>query len=210
MHSHTATENICAHCGATLPPVHDAFCPECRCALEAPADNQTQPPPLISQSVVADPVSEMQEQRWVSWNVGERVLAPWESWFLYAGTIQQVSGDQAHIVFDDGDCGWVRMGQLHPLEIKAGRRVFGRWKMGQVFFPGQVVEVEGMSVRVLYDDGDEEWTKVAALRIACIPTGPDAYPTNIASGPGFFSMALGWLVPIGIVVGLALLRAGCR
>ena len=32
----------CPHCGVTLPPVIDAFCPECRERLDEAPENQTQ------------------------------------------------------------------------------------------------------------------------------------------------------------------------
>lgn len=144
-------------------------------------------------------------------HVGDRVLAPWEAMFLYAGTVDGLQGDEVHIRFDDGDCGWVQIRQIWPLEIKAGLRVFARWKMGYAFYPGEVVEVQGESVQIFYDDGDKEWTKVAALRIPCIPRGPNARPTKIASGPGFFAGLVGWIVPIGLITALVLLRGGgCR
>ncbi len=142
--------------------------------------------------------------------VGDRVLAPWEALFLYAGTVEQVQGSEACIRFDDGDRGWVQLRQLRPLEVRPGLRVFGRWKMGRAYYPGEVAAVEGERVRIAYDDGDREWTKVAALRVLCYPTGPNARPTHFGPGSSFLSGALLWIVPVGIVLVLALLRGGCQ
>jgi hypothetical protein len=142
--------------------------------------------------------------------VGDRVFAPWEAHFLYAGTVDQIQGGEAHVSFDDGDRGWVRLEQLRPLEVRPGLRVHGRWKMGAAYYPGEVVAVEGEAVRIHYDDGDREWARLAALRVLCLPAGPSARPTHFGSRPGPFPAALGWLIPVGIVLVLLLLRGGCQ
>jgi hypothetical protein len=109
---------------------------------------------------------------------GDRVWAPWDRGTLFAGTIDQVRGDEVHIHYDDGDAGWVRREQLLPLEIPVGLRVLARWKMGRHVYPGVVSQVQGERLFINYDDGDREWTTPAALLIPCQPFGPDARPTK--------------------------------
>jgi hypothetical protein len=140
---------------------------------------------------------------------GDRVWAPWQNGVLFAGSVDKVQGKEAHIHFDDGDAGWVQHEQVLPLEIPIGLPVMGRWKMGGQYYPGTVAEVQGERIRIHYDDGDKEWTKPAALALPMERFGPDARPTRtaVARAP---SQVLTWLVPIGIAVLIALIRAGCR
>ncbi len=118
------------------------------------------------------------------WRVGDRVLAPWEPQFLYAGRVAQLDGNRALIQFDDGDAGWVVAEQILPLTIPKGQKVLSRKRMGQAFFPGEIREVRGDEVLVVFADGGEEWTRVGALRIPCQPRG-GATPTQVASHLAF-------------------------
>lgn len=122
-----------------------------------------------------------------SWREGDRVLAPWEPQFLYAGKIVQIKDNEAMIEFDDGDAGWVFLDQIRTLAVERGQKVLSRRKMGPHFYPGEILEVHGESVRVGFADGhDDEWTSIAALRIPCQARGPAAAPTRVASHMAFF------------------------
>lgn len=138
---------------------------------------------------------------------GDRVWAPWNAGTLFVGTVDEVQEKEVHIHFDDGDRGWVLREQVLPLEIPVGLRVMGRWKMGTAHYPGTVAEVQGDRIHIHYDDGDKEWTKPAALAVPCQPFGPDARPTRHATR---WQPLSGWLIPIGIGLALAFMRASCR
>jgi hypothetical protein len=139
--------------------------------------------------------------------LGDRVWAPWNSGTLFAGTIEEMQGDQVHIAFDDGDGGWVFLQQLLPLEIPPGLRVAARWKNRWAYYAGTVVEVQEERILINYDDGDREWTSAAALAVFCDPSGPDARPTKVKNRA---PLLRGWLIPILIGVVWILLRASCR
>lgn len=110
------------------------------------------------------------ERSWpVNWRQGDRVLAPWEPTYLYAGTLEQVTERRALIQFDDGDSGWVDLANLQPLILKPGQRVHSRRKMGPYFFPGEIREVVGEQIFIEFDDGKEEEGTAASLRIPCQP-----------------------------------------
>ena len=91
-----------------------------------------------------------------SWKEGDRVLAPWEPHFLYVGKIAQIEGPQILVEFEDGDAGWVLMDQLRPLIVQRGQKVFCRRKMGPVFSPCEIREVNGDQVRIEFVDDQKE------------------------------------------------------
>jgi hypothetical protein len=108
---------------------------------------------------------------------GDRVWAHWNNGAFFAGTVDRIRDREAHIHFDDGDSGWVLLEQTALLEIPVGMRILGRWKMGEQFYPGVVTDIEGDNIHIRYDDGDEEWTRPAALAVLGQPGGPNARPT---------------------------------
>ena len=120
------------------------------------------------------------------WRAGDRVLAPWEPEFLYAGRVAQIDGVQALIEFDDGDAGWVTLETARKLVVKPGQRVLSRQRMSPQFFPATVDEVRGEQVLVVFADWPRpSGVAVAALRIPCLDTGPGAVPTQVASHRAF-------------------------
>lgn len=119
------------------------------------------------------------------WREGDRVLAPWEPTYLYAGTIEEVNGAKALIHFDDGDSGWVPTKYIKPLKIDVGQRVMSRRRMGPHFFPGEIREVHGEDLVVEFDDGKEESITVASLRITCAPMGQGAKQVEVHSHTAF-------------------------
>lgn len=155
------------------------------------------------------------------WQEGDRVLAPWEPMFLYAGTIKQIriddaSGDKALIEFDDGDAGWVYMFSLCTLQVRRGQRILCRRRMGPTFGAAEVLEVRGEEAHVQFDEGGKEWTTVAAFRIPCVENGPGAVGTKFsAHRPAEMSAPAGnavpsWLIWVGISILFAVVRIGCR
>jgi len=142
--------------------------------------------PEKAPAVPVQPTWQVVRTEEVRWKQGDRVLAPWEPQFLYAGTIAEIRGKQALIEFDDGDSGRVLVEQIRPLRLIAGQGVFSRRKMGPFHFPARLVECREDMVLVRFaDGGDEEWITVAALRIPCEPRGPGAEPTQLASHLAF-------------------------
>lgn len=157
------------------------------------------------------------------WQEGDDVLAPWEPTMLYPGTIKEIAvddarGNQALIAFDDGGEGWVQVYSLCPLEFKVGAQVQVRRYNGQSYHAAEVLEVSGGEVRVRYDNGGTEWTRMATLRVPCIANGPPAVMTKLASWQtlpiGEAAAAGGgvptWVIWIGIAILLAVVRVGCR
>jgi hypothetical protein len=119
----------------------------------------------------------------VAWSVGDRVLAPWEPEYLYAGTVSQIQDEDVHIDFDDGDSGWVPLSELCPLQFEVDQPVLCRKEMGALFYPATVADMSGETVHVTFDDGGDEWTTVAALRVPR-KAGPGASPTRLGAERG--------------------------
>jgi hypothetical protein len=120
-----------------------------------------------------------------TWKIGDRVLAPWEPMFLYAGTVEEVTPERALIEFDDGDSGWVELNQVQPLRVRIGQKVMSRRRMGPHFFFGEIREVEGENLQIEFDDGKEEQTTIASVRIPCEPTGRGAEHIQMKSHIAF-------------------------
>ncbi|MBI1830942.1 MAG: hypothetical protein HYR84_05760 [Planctomycetes bacterium] len=158
------------------------------------------------------------------WQEGDRVLAPWEPTFLYAGVIRQIQiddarGDQALIEFDDGGEGWVFVYSLCPFEFKVGQQAQLRRPGENQYQPVEVVEMSEGALRIRYDDGSTEWATIHTLRFPCVENGPGAVATKFApfqsaappadyapEGSGIPS----WVIWVGVWILIAILRFGCR
>lgn len=98
---------------------------------------------------------------------GDRVLARWPAeidWW-YPGVVCQADDGRLFIQFDDGDRAWLSPFEVLPLDLSEGTLVHGRWQGGTQYLPGVVAERVGDAIRILYDDGDEEWTSVSMVRL---------------------------------------------
>jgi hypothetical protein len=163
---------------------------------------------------------------------GDRVWAPWEANVLFVGVIEQVERFEAHVAFGSGQRGWVRIEQLAPYEKPLGLRVFARRSQGQ-YAVTTIDQVDGERIRVLYDNGDREWTTPDALACPCEPSGPPARPSGVGSNmptpsrqrplpvaplsqpappaPAQQSWGwLGWLIVIGVSILIRVLIASTR
>ncbi|MFN4260045.1 MAG: hypothetical protein ACK4RK_12185 [Gemmataceae bacterium] len=101
------------------------------------------------------------------WQIGDRVLARWpaEVAWWYPGIVCGTSDDFAVIQFDDGDRAQVANEEISEIDISVGSRVFGRWLGGPFYYPGLVTSRRGEAIYIRYDDGDEEWTAIAMVRV---------------------------------------------
>ncbi len=111
---------------------------------------------------------------------GTRVWATWDAAELFAGSVTKVRGEKVHIVFDDGDEGWVLLVQLLPLAIPIGLRVLRPKRWSGEFVAGTVTGVEGARVLIRDDDDNEVWSPLAGVAVPCAPIGPNARATKTA------------------------------
>jgi uncharacterized protein (TIGR03067 family) len=116
------------------------------------------------------------------WQVGDRVLAPWEAGWLYVATVEQIKDDSVLVSFCDGHSDWIKAANVRPLDLDKGSRVWAWWS--GPYYPGTVTERKGYSVHIAYDDGDEEWTELSYIRVpagastSAPPTAPSVVPSE--------------------------------
>jgi len=100
------------------------------------------------------------------WHVNDRVLAKWsgdEYW--YPATITEVNGSRYHVAFDDGDAEWTDAARITNENLVVGSRVFGNWQRRGMYYPGKITARRGDTITILYDDGDQETTTIAVVRV---------------------------------------------
>jgi hypothetical protein len=114
----------------------------------------------------------------IAWKVSDRVLANWvPEPFFYPAVVTGIRDDGIiSVAYEDGECADVLPGQVLPLELKVGAPVFARWQLGPAYYPAVIAEIRGDDLRVRYDDGSEEQTKVRYLRVLPPPPGEGADP----------------------------------
>lgn len=79
--------------------------------------------------------------------------------------MREVRGDQLLVCFDDRDLSSVAAADVRPLSVSSGTRLYGSWDGSGDFYPGTVKEVREGGLHIVYDDGDEEWTTFAMIRL---------------------------------------------
>jgi len=100
------------------------------------------------------------------WTVNDRVLVKWSGdEFWYPATITEVSGSRYHVAFDDGDEEWTDDARITAENLTVGSRVFGNWKRQGLYYPGKITARRGNTITILYDDGDQETTTIAVVRV---------------------------------------------
>lgn len=100
---------------------------------------------------------------------GDRVLAPWEPFFLYPATIQRIDANAgiALIEYDDGDTGPVRLSELQPFDIEVNTRAQARRvKFEKIYEMATIIAFQGEQVTVRYEaDDHEEEMEVTYIRL---------------------------------------------
>ncbi|MFO0796010.1 MAG: hypothetical protein U0804_00960 [Gemmataceae bacterium] len=131
---------------------------------------------------------------------GDRVLAPWEPMWLYPATVTDTDEyeELAAVAFDDGDAGRASFVLLRPIALAPGEFVAARRDRDKnKYDPATVVDVDGETVRVEYEDGRKDRMSVEYLRVPV--AGPLAQGSRV-----FAPRERGWLYPatVGGIVGM--------
>lgn len=101
-----------------------------------------------------------------AFDIGDRVMADWSGdTYYYPGTVILIEENRYFVIFDDFDREWLDTDLLRPEDIDAGSRVECRWEGDFTYYPGTVRKRVKEAIHVLYDDGDEEFTTIAHIRM---------------------------------------------
>jgi hypothetical protein len=125
---------------------------------------------------------------------GDRVLAPWEPQWLYAGTVIDTDDDEelAAVEFDDGDAARASFVLLRPIELRPGELVCARRDRDEKrYFPATVLSIDGEEVRVEYEDGERDSMGVEYIRVPV--AGPLAVGARV-----FAPWEREWLYPAAV------------
>jgi hypothetical protein len=98
---------------------------------------------------------------------GDWVLARWKGeayWF--PGVVQSRDGDWVTVAYDDGTRETLRLREVRSYDWRQGSRVQCQWNGGNDWYEGRITAMsgDGVTIDVLYDDGDRERTQTAACR----------------------------------------------
>lgn len=103
--------------------------------------------------------------------LGQLVFARWSDGYWYPGQVTGINGDNFDIRFDDGRTATVDRKGISYNSVAEGNRVEGNWLGGGTYYPGTIAYRGGNLIYIVYDDGDEEETTIARIRLAG-PPGP--------------------------------------
>jgi len=90
---------------------------------------------------------------------GDWVLGQWQGGaYWFPGVVQERSGGNVTIQYDDGTSETVPLKQVRPYTWTLGTRVECRWSGGQEWYAGKIAGMskDGTEIDVAYDDGDRE------------------------------------------------------
>jgi len=100
------------------------------------------------------------------WPRGSRCLSRWSGdAYWYPATVDDVKDGLYHVNYDDGDAEWRLEKHIRELRLKRGDRVFGNWQGKGRYYRGVIGDIKGEKLFIQYDDGDQEWTTAAKIRL---------------------------------------------
>jgi len=103
------------------------------------------------------------------WKPGDRIFAYWEAdGYWYPATITKVDGDDLYVRYDDGEDEVTSDDYVDWLSVSVGDAVESKSSQegDDLYYDGEVIEVDGDRVLVEFEDSTREWTDVANVRVA--------------------------------------------
>ncbi len=95
-----------------------------------------------------------------------RQFARWEAdGFSYVCTIEKVQDGKCYVRYADGTEEWAPRWRVGPYNLKEGDDVQANWENKGLYYPGRVTSRHGDRIHIVYDDGDEEDTTIARIRL---------------------------------------------
>lgn len=99
-----------------------------------------------------------------AWKPGDRVLGQWNDGLWYPARIAGVTGADFNISFDDGDAAVLPVSKIRKIDWRVGTKVQCNWKRGGVYYMGTITKMQGESIHISYDDGDQEDSAISICR----------------------------------------------
>ena len=98
---------------------------------------------------------------------GDWVLGRWQQGaYWFPGVVESRAGDHITIAYDDGTRETLSAHYVRRYDWALGTRVDCQWAGGVDWYPGTITAIsrDGVTLHVLYDDGDREQTRTGACR----------------------------------------------
>ena len=104
---------------------------------------------------------------------GPRQFARWEAdGFSYLCAIDKEQDGKYFIRYSDGTEEWAPTWRVAPYNVRVGDDVQANWENKGLYYPGTVTSRDGDRIHIQYDDGDEEDTTLARIRMKlALPNG---------------------------------------
>lgn len=104
------------------------------------------------------------------YSVGQLVFARWApDGHWYPGRVTRIENEDYDILFDDGETATVDKRGISYHTVTEGSRVEGDWLGGGLYYSGTITHRRGNAIHIVYDDGDEEDTTLAHIRLDAAP-----------------------------------------
>lgn len=98
---------------------------------------------------------------------GDWVLARWQNGpYWFPGVVESRNATTVSVAYDDGTRETLPTNLVRPYDWRVGSRIQCRWKGGEEWYAGAITTLssDGVTLGVLYDDGDRETTRTGACR----------------------------------------------
>ncbi|MBP7738727.1 MAG: hypothetical protein KA369_22320 [Spirochaetes bacterium] len=99
-----------------------------------------------------------------AWTTGDRILGQWSDGQWYPARITGMEGADFNVSFDDGDTAVLPASKIRKIDWKVGTRVQCNWKRGGMYYKGTITRMQGESIHISYDDGDQEDSTISICR----------------------------------------------
>lgn len=99
-----------------------------------------------------------------AWNAGDRVLGEWSDGYWYPATISSVEDEIFKVDYFDGDSADLSASQVKSINWGVGTVLECNWKSEGGYYKGTITTMDGDSIHVSYNDGDQEDTTIGKCR----------------------------------------------
>ena len=99
-----------------------------------------------------------------AWQAGDRVLGQWGDGYWYPAQVAEADGTNFSVAFDDGDTAVLPAVKIRRINWTVGTKVQCNWQNKGGYYSGTITEMDGESIHISYDDGDQEDATISICR----------------------------------------------